>query len=174
MNGPHPIARSSSAVVAHNVRRLMAEHGLTYDDVVEASGLDARTVRAIVRGEKQTQARTLQKLARALGAAADDLFSAPEGVTREAFDAATNPEIERVAADRPELFEGWGPDEFADLASRFGVGGALTPDGVVAHAQALNEKRRVLARARVVLESSEADLFARLVELMYERVTLRG
>ncbi len=65
----------------------------------------------------------------------------------------------------------WRPEDFAELRSRFGVGGALTTEGVLAEAEALNEKRRLIDRARVVLETSEAPLLASLVNLLYERVT---
>ncbi len=64
---PPPAAPLRPAgLLAHNVRRLMARFGMTYDDLVEASGLDARTIRGIVQGAKQPHAKTLGRLAAAL------------------------------------------------------------------------------------------------------------
>lgn len=161
----------STALVAHNVRRLMAKHGLTYEDVVEASGLDSRTIRGIVRGVKQPHAKTVRRLAESLGVASEELFAAPTGMTAEAFDLATNPLVAEQAAARPDLFEDWTPSDYAELASRFGVGGALTAEGVLREAQRLNENRDLIDRARLVLESDQADVLAALINVLHQRVT---
>src|SRR5262245_49824430 len=39
--------RGHAALIATNLRRLMARHGMTYVDVVEATGLDERTIRGL-------------------------------------------------------------------------------------------------------------------------------
>lgn len=149
----------------------MAKFGMNYEDLVEASGLDARTIRSIVRGEKQPHARTVQRLAEAFGESTEELFAAPHGMTAAAFDAATNPLVAEVTEARPQLFDGWSADDFQQLTSRFGVGGAMTAEGVVAEAKSLNAKRALVDRARVVLESKDAPLLASLIDLLYERVT---
>ena len=164
---------SSTAIVAHNLRRLMAKHGLTYEDVVEASGLDARTIRGVVNGVKQPHAKTVQRLAAALGVENEELFAAPTGMTAAAFDLATNPLVAEQAAACPKLFTGWTPEDYAELASRFGVGGALTAEGVLRAAEQQNERRELVERARVVLESDHAEVLSELINVLYRRVTRR-
>lgn len=167
-----PLA-ASPQVVAHNVRRLMAKHGLTYDDVVEASGLDQRTVRGIARGEKNPHARTLQRLAAGFGVEVDELFVDVASMSAAGFDRATNPVVNEVVESHAQVFEGWTTADFAELASRFGHGGALSEQGALEVAAAMNRKREVLAKARVVLESGDGKLLADFVELLYERVQVR-
>lgn len=171
-------AAPPAQVVANNVRRLMAKHGITYDQVVEACGLDHRTVRGIARGEKRPHAKTLHRLAEGLGVTPDELFvdaasisqaAAHSGLSSE-FDEATNPAVSRVVETHAELFQGWSSADYAELFSRFGKGGELTEQGAMEAAHALNHKRRLLARARVVLESSDGELLAEMIEMLYKRV----
>jgi transcriptional regulator with XRE-family HTH domain len=162
------------AVVAHNLRRLMARGGMTYDDVVARTGLDARTLRGILRGERRPHARTLTKLAEGLGVSADELFAGDPDTAAAEFDAATNPAIETAVAEHPELFTGWSPVDFGELVSRFGAGGELTAAGVAIAARRQNANRLTIARARVVLESDQAELLRGLVDSLYERAAVRG
>ena len=157
-------------VVAHNLRRLMAREGLGDEDVVERTGLDRRTLRGIVKGDTQPHAKTLHRLAEGLGVEADALFAVDETTDTAEFDAATNPAIDEAIAKEPELFEGWSPAEFNELASRFGEGGPLTVEGALESARAMNENRATIARARVVLESDEAATLRGIVDALYERV----
>lgn len=166
-----PAARSRASIVAHNLRRLMARDGLTYDELVEASGLDARTLRGIARADKRPHAKTLQRLAEGLGVEPDELFVGDEAAARAEFDAATNPAIEAAVEESPELFDGWAPADFGELASRFGAGGALTPAGVRTAAAAMNANREAIRRARVVLESDEGAALRSVIDALYERVT---
>lgn len=170
---PSALSASAPQAVAHNVRRLMAKHGMTYDDVVEASGLDQRTVRGIARGEKNPHARTLRRLAEGLGVAVDELFVDVASITLAGFDQATNPVVNQIVESHPELFEGWATADFAEIASRFGQGGALSEEGALAAAEAMNRKREVLAQARVILESSDGRLLEDFVKLLYERVRVK-
>lgn len=163
----------SARLIAHNVRRLMAGAGMTYEDVIAATGLDGRTIRRIVRSHQAPQARTLSRLAEGFGVEADELFAPPPGLTPEAFDAACNPVVEQVKESHPEVFAGWSPAEFAELASRFGVGGELTEAGALETAEQMNAHRAVLQKARVVLESSHAEMLTELVEMLYDRVVLK-
>lgn len=162
---------SRSSIVAHNVRRLMARDGLTYDDVCDAAGLDSRTLRGVLHANKRPHAKTLQRLALGLGVEPDELFAGDQSAARAEFDAATNPAIQQAVEDRPDLFEGWGPGEFGELASRVGAGGALTPHGACAAAQAMNANRRSIERARVVLESDQAEALRTVIDALYERAT---
>jgi transcriptional regulator with XRE-family HTH domain len=161
----------TAQTIATNVRRLMARDGLTFADVVEATGLDERTVRGLVRGANNPHARTLHKFAHGLGISIDELFQAVSTRTRQAFDRATNPVVQGVVESNADLFTAWSPADFDELFSQFGHGGPLSEAGVVTAAEAINAKRALLTKAAVILESSEAELLADFVKLLYRRVT---
>lgn len=161
----------SPQTIATNVRRLMAREGLTFGDVVSATGLDERTVRGLVRGKNNPHARTLHKFASGLGLAIDELFQPVGRSLRQAFDRSTNPLVEAVVRARCELFADWSDADFDELYSQFGTGGALNEQGVVAAAEAINHKRVLLRKVAVILESSESELLADFVKLLYRRVT---
>jgi transcriptional regulator with XRE-family HTH domain len=160
-----------AATVALNLRRLMARDGLTYDDVVAASRLDERTLRAVARGRSNPHARTLHKLAQGLGVPIDELFRVPGQLPARRFDRATNSLIQEVVARHADAFDDWSEADFDELFSRFGTGGQLTESGVLAAAETMNAKRETLRRVNVVLESGEAALLAEFVELLYRRAT---
>jgi transcriptional regulator with XRE-family HTH domain len=165
-----PPGRQPSAI-AMNLRRLMARHGLTFDEVVRASGLDERTVRGIARGANNPHARTLNKLAQGLGVEVDELFRAPGRPAHQRFDRATNTLVESVVASRRDIFERWSDADFDELYSRFGTGGQLTEDGVLVAAQAMNDKRELWRQISIILETGEAAILAEFVQLLYRRAT---
>jgi transcriptional regulator with XRE-family HTH domain len=161
-----------AAMIAANLRRLMARDGLTYVEVVEASGLDERTVRGIVRGANHPHARTLHKLACGLGVEIDELFRRPGPFASRRFDRATNTLVQSVVAAHADRFQNWTDADFDELYSRFGTGGQLTESGVLAAAEAMKAKRDVLRQVSVILESGEGQLLAELVDLLYRRATV--
>lgn len=161
-----------AAMVAFNLRRLMARDGLTFDDVVAATQLDERTLRAVARATSNPHARTLHKLALGLGIEIDELFRAPNRWSPQRFDRATNGLVQEAIDRNPDLFENWSEAEFDELFSRFGTGGQLTDSGVLAAAEAMNAKRETLRQVCVLLESGEAVLLAEFVELLYRRATV--
>ncbi len=162
----------SAQTIATNVRRLMAREGLTYSDVVESTGLDERTVRGLVRGANNPHARTLHKFAQGLGISIDELFQPAGGATRQAFDRATNPAVESVVEAHAALFDAWSETDFDELYSQFGVGGPLNETGILTAAEAINAKRALLRKVAVILESSESELLADFVKLLYRRVAV--
>ena len=164
-----PILHPDAATVALNLRRLMARAGLTFEEVVTATELDERTVRGLVRGTTNPHARTLHKLARGLDVAIDDLFRPPGRHSPRQFDRATNMLVEGVVAEHAATFTNWSETDFDELYSRFGTGGQLTDDGVLAAAQAMNARRDVWRQVSVILESGEAKLLAEFVDLLYRR-----
>jgi len=159
------------AAVAFNLRRLMARDGLTFDEVVEATGLDERTLRALVRGANHPQARTLHKLAQGLGVEIDELFRPPGRCDPRRFDRAANALVEAVVVRHANTFENWTEAEFDELFSRFGTGGPLTEAGVLAAAQKTNARRELWRKVTVILESGEEELLTQLVALLYSRAT---
>jgi transcriptional regulator with XRE-family HTH domain len=169
------VAQSDNAqTIATNVRRVMAREGFTYGDVVEATGLDERTVRGLVRGANNPHARTLHKFAQGLGISIDELFQPVALRARQAFDRATNPLVQEVVGANADLFSAWSPADFDELYSQFGHGGPLSEEGVRAAAEAINAKRTLLRKVAVILESSESELLADFVKLLYRRVTDTG
>lgn len=162
---------SDAAIVALNLRRYMARAGLTFDDVVTATALDERTVRGIVRGRTHPHARTLHKLAQGLGVEIDDLLRPPGRRAPREFDRATNSLVDGVVTRHAETFATWTEADFNELYSRFGTGGQLTEQGVLAAAQAMNAKRDICRQVNVILETGEAELLANFVEVLYRRVT---
>ena len=70
------------------------------------------------------------------------------------------------------MFSAWSATDFDELYSQFGHGGPLTEEGVVTAAEAINAKRSLLRKVCVILESSESELLADFVKLLYRRVTL--
>jgi transcriptional regulator with XRE-family HTH domain len=174
MHAPYLASASqpTAQTVASNVRRLMARDGLTYTDVVAATGLDERTIRGLVRGTNHPHARTLHKLAGGLGVAVDELFqSASLLPSRQAFDRATNPLVAAVVEGQPQLFDAWSSADFDELYSQFGHGGPLNEAGVQAAAEVINTKRALLRQVCVILETGEAEMLAEFVALLYRRVT---
>ena len=87
-----------------NLRRLMARDGLTFEDVVQASGLDERTIRGVVHARNNPHARTLHKLAGGLGISVDELFRPIGHAPARQFDQDTNTLVESVVAAHPEKF----------------------------------------------------------------------
>ena len=166
-----PPTRDLRTLHGANVRRLMARLDMSQQDVVDASGLDQRTVRSILQGVTRPHARTLHRLAEGLGVAADELFKDPYQAGQTAFDRATNPAVTEVVETRPELFEGWTPTDFNELYSRMALGGELTEQGVLASAEAMNTRRQLLHQVAIILESGEADLMRDFVALLFRRVT---
>ena len=153
-----------------NVRRVMVRLNMKLAEVVEATGLDERTVRSILRGTTRPHARTLHKLASGLGINPDELFRDPRAQAA-AFDRAANPAAARVIDAYPELFARWTPAEFEELFSRVAVGGELTEQGAVAAARAMNSRRELMKHVALILESGEAELLREFVDLLYRRVT---
>ena len=149
----------------------MARLDMTFQEVVEATGLDHRTLRCILQDSTRPHARTLHKLAEGLGVSADELFQDPYQSSPSAFDMATNPVAADVVDAHPETFARWTEADFEELFSRMAVGGELTEAGTLAAAEAMNARRQLMLEVAVILESSEAHLMRDFVAWLYRRVT---
>lgn len=173
---------------ADRLRELCMERGWDLGELARRAGVSRTTLYQLDRQRiERPHAGTLGRIAAALGVApaalwADDrdLPGDPDAAARvrpsaelpaaAMFDRATNPAVSAVAADQPALFEGWTPDEWTELYSTFGVGGELTPEGVIATAQAMNRKREVVQQLQLVLETHLADVAANMIATLYEMV----
>jgi transcriptional regulator with XRE-family HTH domain len=114
---------------ALNLRRLMARSGMTLEQVVDATGLNERTVKSILSGKNKPHARTLHRLATGLGVETDELFQNPSLLAHRLFDRRTNPLVEDVVSSRPELFTDWTEADFPlsyhRISSVLNVGAAV-------------------------------------------------
>lgn len=54
-------------IFAQNVRRLMAQLGLTHEQVAQRAGMKQPRISEILRGEKDPRLGTVDRMARALG-----------------------------------------------------------------------------------------------------------
>ena len=155
-----------------NLLRLMARLDVSISEVSERTGLDERTIRAVLRDTKRPQPRTLHRLAEGLGVSIDEFFLDPSQLLYRHFDGQTNPAVEELLAEDPQLFAGWSEGDFDELHSRMGHGGPLTPDGAMQAARDMNRKRQLHEKLDVLLESSQADLAATLLSAMYDKVVV--
>lgn len=157
---------------AHNVRRLMARNGMTLRALVAASGLHERTVKSALNGAGKPHARTLHRLAKGLGVPADELFQFPAAARVSSFNRQTNGEVDAIVARNPRRFAEWTEADFEELYSHFGTGGALTSDGAERVIAAIDEKRAVHRKVALLLESSQAEILAGFVDLLYQKITV--
>lgn len=155
-----------------NLRRLMADRGLTTDQVAESAGVDKRTIQGMLDGRKRPHPRTINRLAKGLGVPVDEFFVDPAQLLYRCFDRHTNPVVEEVIEAHPKLFTGWTVADFDELHSRVGAGGPLTAEGALAAAREMNAKRELHEKLALLLESSQAEVIAGIVELMYQKVSL--
>jgi transcriptional regulator with XRE-family HTH domain len=158
-----------SAQFQANLQRLMAAAGVSIHGLAEGSGVDERTIRGLLAGNKP-HARTLHRLAEGLGVSADEFFVDPTQLLYRRFDRATNPLVQEILESRPELFQNWTEADFDELHSRFGTGGALTGDGVLESVRRMNRKREILEKLNLILETGDAEVLGGIIDLFYQKV----
>lgn len=155
-----------------NLLRLMAADGLSLRQVVELTGLNARTVRGIVRGSHKPHAQTIHRLSRGLGVKVEEFFVDPAQLLYRRFDRRTNPLVAEIVESRRELFDGWTEADFDELHSRVGTGGALTAEGALDAVKQMNRKRELHERLDLLLESSQAEVAAGVLNVLYEKIVV--
>lgn len=94
-------------------------------------------------------------------------------ISVDASDLATNPVVDRMREERPQLFRGFTDDDWLELYSAHGDGGALTESGVEELAKRIHWKRSVRAKIEVILESDQANTFAGIVDAVHKQVSAR-
>ncbi len=163
---------------SENLQRLMAERGWSISQVIEKTSLDERTIRGILAGTAKPHSQTLHRLAKGLGVAADEFFLDPSQLLYRHFDRhfdrQSNPLVEEVLQTHRELFDGWTEADFDELHSRVGSGGALSFEGALAAVAQMNRKRELHEKLDVLLESSQAETLAGIVEVLYRQVAADG
>lgn len=155
-----------------NLLRLMAELGLSIHETAEKTGLDERTLRAILRGSNRPHPRTLHRLAEGLSVRVDEFFVDPAQLLYRRFDQQTNPLVEEVIQQNREVFADWTEADFDELHSRMGSGGALTRNGTLEAAEEMNRKRQLHEKLSLLLESSQAELIGGIIEVAYDQAVV--
>ncbi len=155
-----------------NLLRLMAAGGLSVRSVAERTGVDERTIRGVLGGGNKPHAQTLHRLAEGLGVKVDEFFVDPARLIYRRFDRQTNPRVAEVIETHRELFVGWTEADFDELHSRVGEGGALTCEGTIEAVRCMNRKRELHAKLDLLLESSQADVAAGILEVLHARVAV--
>jgi transcriptional regulator with XRE-family HTH domain len=172
-----------SALLATRIRAECLRRGWHVGELAQKAGVSRTTIYHLERGHTQRiRAATIKAIAEALGLSVDELLGAPTGRPKpstrsggdeekaRAFDRATNPAVEEVARERPEIFEGWSENDWAELYSEFGVGGALTPLGVLKEAESINRKRETIRQLQIVLETHLRPVAEEVIETFYRMV----
>jgi transcriptional regulator with XRE-family HTH domain len=161
-----------SDYAGENLRRLMADRGLSIRQLAEKTGLDQRTIRGILSGSNTPHARTLHRLAHGLGVPVDEFFVHPSQLLYRRFDRATNPVVEEVIEAHRELFSGWTEADYDELHSRVGAGGALTFEGALAAVHQMNRRRDLHEKLDLLLESSQAEVIRGIMDVLYNQVVV--
>ena len=155
-----------------NLLRLMAAGGLSIQAAAQRTGLDERTIRGILSGGNKPHVQTLHRLAEGLGVRVDEFFVDPAQLLYRRFDRQTNPLVAEVIETRGELFSGWSEADFDELHSRVGTGGSLTVEGALRAVCHMNQKRELHEKLDLLLESSQAEVAAGILNVLYERVVV--
>ena len=125
------------------------------------------------RRQQEAPAPHAQPPGDGLGRLLDDGVLAPAQLLYRHFDRHTNPVVEEVVQAHPELFEGWTSADFDELHSRRATGGALTTEGALAAVEQMNRSRALHRILSVLLETSQADVIAAVLEALYEQTVAR-
>jgi transcriptional regulator with XRE-family HTH domain len=157
-----------------NLLRLMATVGLSVRGVAEQTSLDERTIRGILNGGNKPHAQTLHRLAKGLGVKVDEFFVDPAQLLYRRFDRHTNPVVAEVIETHGELVDGWTEADFDELHSRVGTGGSFTVHGALASIQQMNQKHELHDKLDLLLESSQAEVAAGILNVLYEKAVIRN
>jgi len=175
--------------VAAAIRAGLMNNGWTQEELARRAKISRTTLHHLLQGETASpHMATITKIASAMGVSPESLC--PDFVVRSAertlpaagkshrsieqqkqtFDTATNTYISEVYCDNPQLFSEWSFEDWTELYSTFGEGGALSPEGVIAAAVLQNKKRDVIRKLQVVLETDYRDVATNLIDTLFEMV----
>jgi transcriptional regulator with XRE-family HTH domain len=173
-------------VLGARIRRECLRRGWDIVQLADAAGVSRTTLYHLEHGHtRRVRSSTINAIAGALGVSVDDLMGSPpvasappssaaKSASAATFDRATNPAVEDVVRERPAMFQGWSDDDWDELYSQFGVGGALTPLGVLSAAEAINEKRETIRKLHVVLDTHLRDVAREIIDTFYRSVQAGG
>lgn len=90
-----------------------------------------------------------------------------------AFDRETNPHIAAVHAEFPELFAGFSEADWDELYSCMGMGGGLSPEGVRVQAGRILQKKNLLQKLELILETHLSEVAASLIETLFQQIQFK-
>lgn len=164
------------------IREACVERGWDDGELARRAGISRSTLYYLRQGTTQRpRAKTLNGIARALeidprslcsqadeSSAADELSVSDSTGAEHRFDRLTNPLVDEVRREHPEMFAGWNQADWEELYSVFGTGGRLTEEGVAETAEQMNRRRETVRRLQIIMETHLADVAERLVETLFE------
>lgn len=86
------------------------------------------------------------------------------------LDRQTNPYVDAVRSQYPQVFAGFTPVDWDELISAFGTGGPLTEAGVLQAALVISQKRETLRRVSVLLETHLAEPTTAMVNSLFDLI----
>jgi transcriptional regulator with XRE-family HTH domain len=168
--------------LAARIRTECIRRGWALVELARRAGVARQTLYHLERSHtSRPHNETLQRIAKAFDIPVEVLLgepvpAVPPGRTasgdeqRQKFDAGTNPAVAEVLRDQPHLVEGWSADDFDELNSAFGTGGALTPRGVEMAAESINRRRETVQKLQVVLETHLRKDAMDMIDMFYRMV----
>jgi transcriptional regulator with XRE-family HTH domain len=149
-----------------NLMRLMASGGLSVRRVSSRTGVDERTIRGILNGDNKPHAQTLHRLANGLGVRVDEFFVNPAQLLFRCMDCQSNAIVTEALETNGDLFEGWTVADFHKLHERTGRGEPPTLEATLQSVRQMNENRGLHDILAVLLESSEAEVTAGILNVL--------
>lgn len=168
--------------IGKRIRAARLRKGWNQSVLAEQAGVSRTTLFQMERGAIPTpRAATLHRLATALEIPVSWLNPDEEPEPRNAFgtrptgdhadsasfDRQTNPYVEVVEQQFPDVFAGFIAEDWDELYSSFGTGGALTEEGVLQTALAISHKRETLRRVSLLLETHLAEPTKAMVDSLF-------
>ncbi|MDA0832200.1 MAG: helix-turn-helix transcriptional regulator [Planctomycetota bacterium] len=176
----------------HRLRRLRLQRGWNVDELARRAGVSRTTMYLLETGKTATpRAKTLRQIADTLGVAVEDLDSGRASGNPKAEPSLHEEQTEPLRSrnyDRelnlmlnglvysvfqatPRLFSEWTNDDWDELYSTFGVGGAMTEEGILFAAEQINRKRTICHQLQVILETEHGETAARVIGALYQLAT---
>ena len=165
-----PNSSAMSDHIAENMLRLMAAEGVSTRQIAERSGIDERTIRAVLGGTSKPHARTLHRLADGLAVSVDEFFLDPSQLLYRRLARRANPMVDEVARTHRKLFIGWAEADFDELHARTGANGTPTVEGTLAAVAEMNRIRKLHDKLDLLLESSQTELIGKVIDVVYKHV----
>ncbi|MAT16596.1 MAG: hypothetical protein CMJ46_15155 [Planctomyces sp.] len=172
------------------IERFSHRKAISQQALAKKAGISRTFFSNLQRGKvRWPQSSTLRKIATALEIPLEELcdidderayqqdtaagaITSGSTVNPAQLDRRTNPVVTEVYRSHPSLFEGWEAHDWDEIYSSFGVGGALTEEGVREVATQINEKRDLLRKVQVLLETHQRDQVVDMINSLYRSVQL--
>ncbi|QDU78903.1 Helix-turn-helix domain protein [Polystyrenella longa] len=156
---------------------------ISQQTLAKKAGISRTFFSNLQRGKvRWPQTNTLAKIAQALEISTEELCDCDDernfqlglstGSTGNIgeLDRRTNPVVTEISMSEPQLFAGWQPQDWEEIYSSFGVGGSLNEDGLKQVAARINEKRELMRKVQVILETHQSEKLEELVDSLYQSV----